>query len=115
MRALRKHMVTALKQLVFPQSAVHKWSGMVLSPMVYALLEPTPFAVPGNSGPVAVYTQFATPTMIKHSDNLFLRLQKEHQSYNNIQRACFCMLNANIVDHFKVSNVPSLIGWNASM
>jgi hypothetical protein len=43
---LRKHMVKALKQLVCPQSAIHGWSGMVLSPMVYALLEPTPFVIP---------------------------------------------------------------------
>ena len=31
MRALRKHMVKALKQLLCPQSAVHGWTGMVLS------------------------------------------------------------------------------------
>jgi hypothetical protein len=33
-------MVKALKQLVCPQSAIHGWSGLVLSPMVHALLEP---------------------------------------------------------------------------
>jgi hypothetical protein len=73
MRALRKHMVKALKQLVCPQSEVHGWTGMVLSPMVYALLEPTAFAIPENRGPVAVYAQFATPSMIKTADNLFKR------------------------------------------
>jgi hypothetical protein len=51
---LRKHVVKALKQLVCPQSAIHGWSGMVLSPMVYVLLKPNPFAEPGNPGPVAV-------------------------------------------------------------
>ena len=115
MRALRKHMVTALKQLVCPQSAVHGWTGMVLSPMVYALLEPTAFAIPGNPGPVAVYNQFATPAAIKTADNLFKRLQNEHQSYENIRRACFRMLDSNIADQFKVSNVPTRIGWNQSM
>ena len=85
--ALRKLMVKALKQLVCPQSAVHGWSGMVLSPLVYALLEPTPFAVPGNPGPVAVYTQFATPATIKTANNLFKRLQNEDQLYENIRRA----------------------------
>ena len=108
-------MVKTLKQLVCPQSQIHRWSGMVLSPMVYALLEPNPFAVPGNPGPVAVYTQFATPALIKHTNNLFKRLQNEHQLYENIQRACFRMLDTNIADQFKVSNVPTLIGWNASM
>ena len=83
--------------------------------MVYALLEPTHFAIPGNPGPVALYTQFATPAMIKQADAMFLRLQKEHQSYENIRRACFQMLDANVPDQFKVSNVPSLIVWNASM
>ena len=107
---LRKHMVKALKQLMCPQSAIHGWLGMVLSPMVYALLEPNPFAIPGNPGPVAVYTQFATPVTIKQINAVFLRLQKEHQSYKNICRACFRMLDANVVDQFKVSNIPSLIG-----
>jgi hypothetical protein len=115
MRALRKHMVKALKQLLCPQSAVHGWTGMVLSPMVYALLEPTPFAIPGNPGPVAVYNQFSTPAMIKTGDNLFKRLMNEHQSYENIRRACFRMLDTNIADQFKVSNVPTLIRWNQSM
>jgi len=113
--ALRKHMVKALKQLVFPQSQIHGWLGMVLSPMVYALLETNPFAIPGNPGPVAVYTQFATPAVIKQANNLFKRLQNEHQSYKNIRRACVCMLDTNVVDQFKVSNIPTLIGWNASM
>ena len=80
LRAPRKHMVKALKQLVCPQSQIHGWSGMVLSPMVYTLLEPTPFTVPGNPGPVAVYTQFATHAMIKQADNVFKGLQSEHQS-----------------------------------
>ena len=88
MRALRTHMVTALKQLVCPQSAVHGWTGMVLSPMVYALLEPVAFGIPENPGPVAVYAQFATPSMIKTTNNLFKRLQNEHQSYENIRCAC---------------------------
>ena len=77
--------------------------------------EPNPFSVPGNPGPVAVYTQFFTHAMIKQANNLFKRLQTEDQSYKNIRRACFQMLDANVSDKFKVSNVPSLIGWNSSM
>jgi hypothetical protein len=38
LRVMQKHMVKALKQLIFPQSAIHEWSGLVLSPMIYALL-----------------------------------------------------------------------------
>ena len=86
MCAMRKHMVAALKKLMCPQSAVHGCTGMVFSPMVYALLEPNPFAIPGNPGLVAVYTQFATPEAIKTADNLCKRLQNEHQSYENIRR-----------------------------
>ena len=89
LRALRKHMVKALKQLVRPQSQIHGWSGMVLSQMVYALLEPNPFSIPGNPGPVAICTQFATSAMIKQSNNLFKSLQIEHQLYENIWSACF--------------------------
>ncbi len=82
--ALRNNMVKALKQLICPQSQIHGWLGVVLSPMVYALLEPNPFAVPGNPGPVAIYTQFATPAMIKQANNMFKRLQTEHHLYEKI-------------------------------
>ena len=88
---------------------------MVLSPMICALLKPNPFAVPGNPGPVAVYPQFALPAQIKQVNAMVLRLHKEHQSYENIRRACFRMLDENVADQFKVSNIPALIGWNASM
>ena len=33
LHALQKHMARALKQLVYPQSAIHRWSGLVLLPM----------------------------------------------------------------------------------
>ncbi len=36
-------------------------------------------------------------------------------SYDNIHRACFRMLDANVSAQFKVSNNPSLTGWNATM
>ena len=74
--ALRKHMVKAIKQLMCPQIQIHGWSGMVLSPIVYALLKPTPFAVPGNPGPTAAYTRFATPMMIKQAGAVIVHLQK---------------------------------------
>ena len=53
--------------------------------------------------------------MIKAGYNLLKRLMNEHQSYENIQRPCFCMLDTNIADRFKVSNVPTFIRWNQSM
>jgi hypothetical protein len=51
-RALCKHIVVALKRLVCPQSVIDGWSGLVMDPLMYALIEPTtPFALvtdPGN-------------------------------------------------------------------
>jgi hypothetical protein len=46
---------------------------------------------------------------------MFVQEQNEFSSYTNIMRACFHMLDENISDQFKVSNVPTLIGWNTSM
>jgi hypothetical protein len=114
-RALQKHMVRALKQLTCPQSVIHGWSGLILAPMVYALLEPNPFQDPTYPGAVAVYTQFATASMIKMADAIFTRAQNEWNLFRNIQQACFHMLDELVSDHFKVSNIPTLTGWNASM
>jgi hypothetical protein len=114
-RALQKHMVRSLKQLTCPQSFIHGWSGLILAPMVYALLEPNPFQDPTGPGAVAVYTQFATASMIKMADAIFTRAQNEWNSFRNINRACFRMLDELVSDQFKVSNIPTLTGWNASM
>ncbi len=46
---------------------------------------------------------------------MFVQAQNKYGSYKNIMRACFRMLDENILDQFKVSNIPTLIFWNASM
>jgi hypothetical protein len=35
LRALRKHMINALKQISCPQSAIHGWAGLVMHPTMY--------------------------------------------------------------------------------
>ena len=114
-RALRKHMVRALKQLTCPQSVIHRWLGLILAPIVYALLKPNPFQDSIDPGPVAVYIQFATQSMTKMADTIFTREQNEWNSYRNIQQAYFRMLDELVFDQFKVSSVLTLTGWNASM
>jgi hypothetical protein len=114
-RALQKHMVPALKQLTCPQSVIHGWSGLILAPMVYTLLEPNPFQDPTDPGAVTVYTQFATTLMIKMANAIFTQAQNKWNLYRNIQLACFRMLDELVSNQFKVSNVPTLTGWNASM
>jgi hypothetical protein len=71
--ALHKHLVVGLQQLVCPQSAIHGWSGLVMDPAVYALLEPTPFGVIIDPGFLAMYANLVTEVAIKMTDNLFER------------------------------------------
>jgi hypothetical protein len=52
---------------------------------------------------------------MKMVDYAFERNNNYFLSYMNINRACFCMLDDSIPIQFKVSNVPTLTGWNASM
>ena len=85
LRALQKHMARALKQLICPQNAIHRWLGLILLPMVYALLEPTPFLAPVYLGDVVVYPQFALPAQIKIADAMFACTQNKWKSYKNIQ------------------------------
>ncbi len=49
------------------------------------------------------------------ADAIFTRAQNEWNSFRNINRACFRMLDELISDQFKVSNIPTLTGWNTSM
>jgi hypothetical protein len=43
LRALQRHFAKALKRIPCPQSPINGWSGTVLSPNMYALIDPTPF------------------------------------------------------------------------
>ncbi len=91
------------------------WPGLILLPMVYALLEPTPFLAPVYPGGVAVYPQCVLPAQIKTANAMFTCVQNEWKSYKNIQRSCICMQDKNVADQFKVSSVPTLTRWNTSM
>jgi hypothetical protein len=48
-------------------------------------------------------------------DARFVRARNYLLLYQNIKQACFNMLNENINNAFKVSNSPTLRGWNQLM
>ncbi len=75
--ALQQHMARALKQLLCLQSAIRGWSGLILLPIVYTLLEPTPFLAPVYPGNVDVYPQFALPAQIKTANAMFTCAQNK--------------------------------------
>ncbi len=115
LRAFHQHIVRALRQLTCPQSPIHGWSGLAITPAMYLLLEPQPFVAPANPGNTAVYPQFAPPSTIKMIDVAFVQDKNYYLSLKNINQACFKMLSDLISDQFNVSNTPNLTGWNSTM
>jgi hypothetical protein len=71
LHAIQKHMAQVLMQLVYPQSAIHRLSGLISLPVLYTLLEPNPFVAPEYLDDVAVYPQFALPAQIKTANAMF--------------------------------------------
>ncbi len=62
----------------------------------------------------AIYAPFATPTQIKTADAMLAREQNEWTSFENIQRACFRMLDEHVAGQYKVPpNASRLVSWNA--
>jgi hypothetical protein len=86
-----------------------------MAPAVYALLKPNAFVVLVNPGPAPVYTPFVTPAAIKMVDATLKQEKNYFVSYKNINCTCFCMLDELVLNQYKVSNTPTLIGWNATM
>jgi hypothetical protein len=115
LQALRKHMMQALKQLVCPQSQIHRWTGLVMDPGLYALIKPVAFTVPLNPGASPVYQNFAPLAMMRMVDYAFKRNKNSFLLFSNINRACFRMLDDSVPIQFKVSNQANLTGWNALM
>ncbi len=68
-----------------------------------------------DPGATAVYPQWAAPTAVQMVDATFLQDKNYFLSYKNNARACFRIFDANIAARFKVSNTPSLTGWNLTM
>jgi hypothetical protein len=116
-RALQKHIVQGLVQFSCPQSAIHGWSGLTMDPAAYNLLEGTAFVIPPNPGPTPVFPGGVAVawTIMKTTEAAFVRDSNYFLSYKNITRACFRMLDANVLAQFKVSNNPALTGWNTTM
>ncbi len=116
-RALQKHIVQPLAQLFCPQSIIHGWSGLAMDPATYLLLEGTAFTTPPNPGTMAIFPGGAgvAKTAMKTIQATFDRDKNYYLSYKNITRACFRMLDSNVSDQFKVSNNPTLTGWNSTM
>ncbi len=116
-RALQKHIVQALAQLSCPQSAIYSWLGLAMDPATYLLLEGTAFTIPPDPGPTAIFPNGAAvaQTIVKTTQATFDCDKNYYLSYKNITRACFRMLDANVSAQFKVSNNPTLTGWNSTM
>jgi hypothetical protein len=71
-RALCKHYVMGLKQLICPQSLIHGWAGLEMDPVMYVLLKPTmPFVAIVDLGKYTIYTNFATEAVMKMTDKIF--------------------------------------------
>jgi hypothetical protein len=89
---------------------------------MYALLTTTPFCRPNNPGPTAIYVRNdptnLTPLMRTEQatiDTVFARECNYYQSLINIQQACYITLDASVDDAFKVSNIPTIVGWHAGV
>ncbi len=63
LRALRRHLQRALQRLVNPQSYVLGWSGLIMSQPMYQLLSTSPFRLPNDPGPLAIYYGARVPIL----------------------------------------------------
>ncbi len=134
-------MQCTLQRLSCPQSNILGWAGLVMSQAMYSLLTVTPFGLPTDPGPQAIYygprvpiidaqgnavlDADGNPTYVPQPpldqarqatiDARFICARNYWLLFLNIKRACFNMLDNNIDNAFKVSNSPTLRGWNQSM
>ncbi len=93
---------------------------------LYALLTPSTFQLPNNSGNTTVYVR---PTLDGQAvdnmpltcmeqatiDTRFAREKHYFISMHNIKKVCFTTLDASINNVFKVSNDLAIQSWHAGM
>ena len=88
-----------------------------MDPTTYLLLEGAAFTIPPDPGPMAIFPNGAAiaQTVVKMTQATFHCDKNYYLSYKNITWAYFHMLDANVLEQFKVSNNPTLTGWNSTM
>ncbi len=88
-----------------------------MDPTTYLFFEGAAFVVPPNPGPMVIFPGgvAVAQTVMKTTQAAFDRDKNYFLSYKNISRACFCMLDANVLAQLKVSNNAALTKWNSMM
>ncbi len=115
--ALRNHFARTLKRITCPQSPVNGWAGFVLTPAMYALINPKPFdlkllnlptitRVPefppiyaANNTTIIPYTRKQTLRITA----AFTRQKNYYDTACNVYRAVYDTLDAHVDDAFKVA------------
>jgi hypothetical protein len=131
LRALQNNFARTLKQIICPQSPVNGWAGFVLTPAMYALINPKRFDLkllnlPMTTGVpkfLPIYAADGTtviPYMCKQTLCITAAFTRQKNYYNtacNVYHAVYDTLDTHVDNAFKVApptNLPT-IGWNASM
>jgi hypothetical protein len=141
LRNLWRHIQRTLQHLSCPQSNILGWAGLIMARPMYALITMSPFWLPTDPGPLAIYylpptpvvnsqgapvldaaghpTFVAQPTIRRAEQAMinacFSRGRNYWLSYMNIQWAVYKVLNDNINDSFKVLDDLNLVRWNPTM
>ncbi len=131
LQALQNHFARTLKWITCPQSLVNRWAGIVLTPAMYALIDPKPFDLKLLNLPKTtelpefppIYAANGTtviPYMRKQTLCITAAFTRQKNYYNtacNVYRAVYDTLDAHIDDAFKVAppTNPPTVSWNASM
>lgn len=114
-RALRLHIAKGLRQINHPTRPAHGWSGLAIEPALYALVDSTPWVMPTDPGPIALYLAADTSAEMKMKNATFIREKNMFTSADNISRAVTKLLKSGIEEKYQTSNVAGLIGWHNAM
>ena len=131
LRELRLHYARALKKVPCPQSAINGWSGAVLAPAMYALIDTQRFHWNITALPIP---KFPTCFVQNEDDTNGVKIpytreeiftitatHARHKHYydtgTNVCRAVFNSLDAHVGDEFKSppTNAQGTTGWNSTM
>jgi hypothetical protein len=128
---LQSHFARTLKRITCPQCTVNGWAGMVLMPVMYALIDPKPFNIKLLMLPTSTRVPEFPPIYASDSTTVipytrvqmlritatFTRQKNYYDTACNVYCTVYDTLDAYIDDAFKVAppTTPPTIGWNASM
>ena len=116
-RQLVRELIIAAKEIPSLQSDINGHAGMIMAPVLYAMIEHAPWTEPDNPGPRPAFPQHRVAGEQERLE-IDQEWKVEHRiwcTYSNFRRACHHAINKAVPEEYKTTDTIGQSGYVSNM